>query len=172
MSDRLNFTLPAGLRAAQPPEARGLGRDGVRMMVATGDGQLVDSEFGSLPCFLTPEDLVVINTSATLPAAVTGADVVTGSEVVVHLSTWLGARGGPEIWVVEPRRPTGLTTKRWAGPRAAGQRSPPARAPGRRRRRLGAPGTVPGERAPVDGSAHGKRSRRELAGRARPAHPL
>ena len=93
-------------------------------MVAHGDGRLVDSGFGCLPSFLSPEDLVVINTSATLPAAVTGADVVTGTEVVVHLSTWLGARGGSEIWVVERRRPAGLTTKRWTGPRVAGSAPP------------------------------------------------
>ncbi len=127
VSDRLSFTLPAKLRAAQPPEARGLGRDGVRMMVAhRSDGRLVDSTFGFFPSFLTPEDLVVINTSATLPAAVTGTDMVTGTEVVVHLSTWLGvAGGGSEIWAVEPRRPVGPTTKRWAGGPGVPAGSPP-----------------------------------------------
>ena len=70
------------------------------MMVAHRvDGRLVDSMFGLLPSFLTTDDLLVINTSATLPAAVTGTDVVTGGEVVVHLSTRLGdGPDGAEVW--------------------------------------------------------------------------
>jgi S-adenosylmethionine:tRNA ribosyltransferase-isomerase len=88
------------------------------MMVAHRlDGRLVDSMFGLLPSFLTTDDLLVINTSATLPAAVTGTDVVTGGEVVVHLSTRLGdGPDGAEVWAVEPRRSVGLVTKRWTGP--------------------------------------------------------
>jgi S-adenosylmethionine:tRNA ribosyltransferase-isomerase len=128
VSERLDFRLPAELRAGQPPEARGLGRDGVRMVVAyRGEGRLVGSEFRRLPSLLTPEDLVVINTSATLPAAVSGTDVASGTEVVVHLSTRLGpGPGGTEIWAVEPRRPTGSTTKRWLvpGPALAGDAPP------------------------------------------------
>ena len=107
MTNRLSFVLPAELRATQPPEQRGLGRDGVRLMVAHRlDGRLVDSMFGLLPSFLTAEDLLVINTSATLPAAVTGTDVVTGGEVVVHLSTRLvTARMEPKYG---PSSPAGL----------------------------------------------------------------
>jgi S-adenosylmethionine:tRNA ribosyltransferase-isomerase len=99
------------------------------MMVAHRlDGRLVDSKFGLLPSFLTPEDLVVINTSATLPAAVTGTDVVTGADVVVHLSTRLrDGQGGAEIWAVEPRRSAGLTTKRWTAPGPEGTGGPPPR---------------------------------------------
>ena len=75
-------------------------RDGVRMLVATGgDGSLVHARFRSLPEFLEPGDLVVVNTSATLPAAVP----VLGSELVLHLST--PVPDGPESrWVVELRR--------------------------------------------------------------------
>ena len=129
MTNRLSFVLPAGLQATEPPEQRGLGRDGVRMMVAHRlDGRLVDSKFGLLPSFLTAEDLLVINTSATLAAAVTGTDVVTGGEVVVHLSTRLGDRpDGAEVWVVEPRRPAGLATKHWALPGHGGAGEPPPR---------------------------------------------
>ena len=35
------------LAASQPPEARGLGRDGVRLLVATPDG-MVHAQFGDL----------------------------------------------------------------------------------------------------------------------------
>ena len=62
------------------------------------------------PRFLSAGDLVVINTSAVIPAAVraTGMD---GRRVVVHLSTMLD----DGTWVVEPRRPSGNSTQRWIG---------------------------------------------------------
>ena len=59
-----------------PSEARGLTRDAVRMMVATEcpEGpRLVHSTFALLPSFLEPGDLVVVNTSGTIPAAVVGS---------------------------------------------------------------------------------------------------
>ena len=87
----LLFDLPRELEAATPPEARGLTRDGVRMMVATRrDGALVHSAFGDLPRFLQSGDLVVINTSGTLPAARRGSDDA-GRPIDVHLSTQLPA---------------------------------------------------------------------------------
>ncbi len=79
------------LAASRPPEERGLGRDGVRLLVATPDG-LVHARFGELARFLSPGDLLVVNTSATIAAAVDGRRG-DGRPVVVHLSTPL-ARGG------------------------------------------------------------------------------
>jgi S-adenosylmethionine:tRNA ribosyltransferase-isomerase len=73
----LSFTLPPELEAPSPPEARGMTRDSVRMLVAhKGDGSLVHSHFSELPRFLDEGDLVVLNTSGTLAAEVdgTGAD--------------------------------------------------------------------------------------------------
>jgi S-adenosylmethionine:tRNA ribosyltransferase-isomerase len=65
------FALPAALEAHEPPEARGLERDEVRLMVAhRGDGHLAHASFRELPDLLHAGDLVVINNSATLPAAV------------------------------------------------------------------------------------------------------
>ena len=106
---RLRFSLPPELEAAEPPEARGLSRDGVRMMVAhRATGEIVHSTFTHLPEFLREDDVVVINTSATIPAAV---DAVTphGTRLVIHLSTQLEG----DRWVVEPRRPAGSATERW-----------------------------------------------------------
>ena len=112
VADRLSFTLPPALEASEPPEARGTTRDDVRMMVATRhDLGLVHSTFVLLPHFLAPGDLVVINTSGTLPAAVDASDAA-GERLVVHLSTQLDDRR----WVVELRRPVGGTTRRWSGP--------------------------------------------------------
>jgi S-adenosylmethionine:tRNA ribosyltransferase-isomerase len=76
--------------ASRPPEERGRGRDDVRLLAATPDG-LVHARFGDLPRFLSPGDLLIVNTSATIAAAVDGRRG-DGRPVVVHLSTPLGER--------------------------------------------------------------------------------
>ncbi len=109
---RFAFELPSELEAAEPPEGRGLTRDAVRMMVSyVGTGEVVHSTFSMLPAFLDEGDLVVVNTSGTLAAALDarGPD---GQTVVVHLSTNLSG----DRWTVEPRRPAGESTERWSGP--------------------------------------------------------
>jgi S-adenosylmethionine:tRNA ribosyltransferase-isomerase len=108
---RLDFALPPALEAGEPPEARGGARDQVRLMVARRScPELVHATFRSLPDHLAPGDLLVVNTSATIPAAfdARGTD---GTEVVVHLSTNLA----PGLWVVEPRRRLGGSSVRWTG---------------------------------------------------------
>ena len=107
---RLAFDLPPGLEAGAPPEARGLTRDGVRMMVAERrTGRIRHSTFALLGSFLEPGDLVVINTSGTFPAAVDAMDEATGRALAVHLSTGLDG----DRWVVEPRLLDGPSTRRW-----------------------------------------------------------
>ncbi len=92
------FTLPAELEAHDPPEARGLPRDGVRMLVSrTASGEVSHHRFGDLPGLLLPGDLLVVNTTATLPAQVRarGRD-----GLAVHFS-------GPRpdgAWLVELRQ--------------------------------------------------------------------
>jgi S-adenosylmethionine:tRNA ribosyltransferase-isomerase len=111
-AERLAFDLPPALEAGEPPEARGIARDGVRMLVARGgDVPLVHSTFSLLPRFLEAGDLVVVNTSGTIPAAFDGTDA-DGAPVVVHLSTRLD----DDRWVLEVRRPVASTTERWSGP--------------------------------------------------------
>jgi S-adenosylmethionine:tRNA ribosyltransferase-isomerase len=106
--DRLAFELPPGLEASEPPEARGLTRDAVRMMVAhRADLSIVHSTFALLPSFLQAGDLVVVNTSGTIPAAIEGSAVGTGEPVGVHLSTKLD----DGTWVVELRK----AGRRWDG---------------------------------------------------------
>ena len=102
--------------ADRPPEERGLGRDGVLMLVATpGDGALVHAHFGELPDILAPRDLLVINTSRTLPAALP-ARRTAGGQVVLHLSTPVpGDEAGR--WVVELRGPDGRRRRGHAGER-------------------------------------------------------
>jgi S-adenosylmethionine:tRNA ribosyltransferase-isomerase len=106
---RLAFDLPPALEAHEPPEARRLSRDGVRMMVAhRRTGELVHTRFRDLPNSLEPGDLVVVNTSGVLAAAVDGL-TSGGERLAVHLSTKLTT----DRWVVEFRRIDGDATERW-----------------------------------------------------------
>ena len=89
---------PMRREAHEPPEARGLTRDAVRMLVATGD-RLTDARARDLPDHLRAGDIVVVNTSATLPAAL-AAQRADGTPLRLHLST---RAGGERRWVVELR---------------------------------------------------------------------
>ena len=83
----LAFQLQPELEAHEPAEARGLPRDGVRMLVARRqDGSLEHRTFSDLPELLAPGDVLVINVSATIPAAVP-ARRPNGSRVRVHFAT-------------------------------------------------------------------------------------
>ncbi|MCU1346537.1 MAG: Queuosine biosynthesis protein [Acidimicrobiia bacterium] len=101
---RLGFELAEFQLAHEPPEARGLARDGVRLMVSHGDRAPQHRRFTDLAEALDPGDLLVVNTSATVAAAVDG--LLGGEPVVVHLSTELP--GG--VWLVEVRQPVGGST--------------------------------------------------------------
>ena len=71
----IDFSLPAELEAHDPPEARGLARDGVRMLVSRrSSGEIGQHGFRDLPGLLLPGDLLVVNTTATLPAQVRAAE--------------------------------------------------------------------------------------------------
>jgi S-adenosylmethionine:tRNA ribosyltransferase-isomerase len=97
------FELPARLEASEPPEAHGLPRDGVRLMIVTRqDGAVVHASFTDLPSFLRPGDLVVVNVSATLPASLP-AIREDGTELELHLST-PAPRLERDHWLVELRR--------------------------------------------------------------------
>jgi S-adenosylmethionine:tRNA ribosyltransferase-isomerase len=96
MSAPFAFTLPEELTAREPPERRGLGRDRVRLLVidrTTGDVQ--HTRFDRLGDHLKSGDLLVFNSSRTLPAALDGwtGGGATGVEVRLaeHLpdDSWL-----------------------------------------------------------------------------------
>lgn len=106
VADVLDFVLPPDLEAHEPPEASGRPRGDVRLLVSPGSDEPVDTHLDHLGSFLRPGDLLVVNTSATIPAALVGrrAD---GEEVAVHLST-----PQPDgTWLVEVRRRVGPTTE-------------------------------------------------------------
>ncbi|WJV49646.1 S-adenosylmethionine:tRNA ribosyltransferase-isomerase [Streptomyces flavofungini] len=117
--------VPEGLHAALPVEQRGRGlrRDSVRLLVSRG-ARVSHHGFGELPELLRAGDLLVVNTSPTLAAAVDGRlvharvdedalharveDQGGHARVVVHFST-LGEDGR---WAVEMRDPDGGGTTR------------------------------------------------------------
>jgi S-adenosylmethionine:tRNA ribosyltransferase-isomerase len=93
------FELPPELEARVPAELRGSGRDDVRLLVTRNGGEeIVHAHFRQLPSFLDPGDLGVLNTTATLPSALT-AIREDGDAIALHVSTPLPG----ELVVVEPR---------------------------------------------------------------------
>lgn len=70
VSAPFTFTLPDELSAKEPPERRGLGRDKVRLLVIDrGSGAVQHAKFERLAEFLRKGDLLVFNSSRTLPAS-------------------------------------------------------------------------------------------------------
>ncbi|MEU9488200.1 S-adenosylmethionine:tRNA ribosyltransferase-isomerase [Streptomyces decoyicus] len=138
--------VPEELSARVPAEQRGpgLGRDAVRLMVSRGAAEVGHHVFGELPELLTAGDVLVVNTSRTLPAAVDGRvgdGRGRGEPVVVHFSTradrWHPAgRAVAGRWVVELRGPDGRGSTR---PRAGGPAGAVVRLPGGARLVLEAP---------------------------------
>jgi S-adenosylmethionine:tRNA ribosyltransferase-isomerase len=102
MADALDYDLPDGLEAHEPPELRGITRDAVRLLVSSPTSGHTHTNFSELPRHLDAGDVVVINTSSTIPAAVP-AD---GGVHLLHVSTSLP--GG--LWLVELRLPSGFGT--------------------------------------------------------------
>ncbi len=96
----LHFELDDRHVAREPAELRWGTRQDVRLLVSKGTDAPIHSAFGDLPQFLEPGDLVVVNTSGTIPAAI-DATLADGTAVVIHISTELP--GG--LWMVEPRTP-------------------------------------------------------------------
>ncbi len=94
---------PVRLEASEPPEARGLTRDDVRLLVTDrGAGSTAHRRFSDLPRQLAPGDLIIVNTSATLPAALT-ATRADGALLELHLSTPANDRDHDRFWIVELR---------------------------------------------------------------------
>jgi S-adenosylmethionine:tRNA ribosyltransferase-isomerase len=117
-----DFTVPDELSAPAPAEARGLRRDGVRMLVGRGPTrELSHHTAADLPEVLRPGDLLVVNDSATLPAALTGV-LPDGTAVVVHVSSARPDRLGAHL--IELRRPSGGTSLPYGFPAGRAPASP------------------------------------------------
>ncbi|KUN19562.1 queuosine biosynthesis protein [Streptomyces antibioticus] len=134
----LALRVPAELSARVPAEQRGPGldRDAVRLLVSRGT-EVAHHAFAELPCLLRAGDLLVVNTSPTLAAAVDGR--IGHARVVVHFST----RGDDGRWAVELREPDGRGTTR---ARAGGPAGTEVRLPEGVRLTLEEPLSARGER--------------------------
>ncbi|MBV8083966.1 MAG: S-adenosylmethionine:tRNA ribosyltransferase-isomerase [Chloroflexi bacterium] len=122
---RLAFELPPELEAHEPPEARGLTRDQVRLMVSyRHSGWLAHTRFDDIGHFLAPGDVLVVNRSATLPAAL---PVVRddGSSLTLHVSTRLPRAADEQLWVAELRQPSANAAVRYSGGRLGEELSLP-----------------------------------------------
>ena len=90
----VRFYLPPELEAHQPAELRGVRRDQVRLLVLPRlQGPMVHTQFDALGEFLCAGDLLVVNTSRTLPALLRAHDEQ-GKPVEVRLAH----RRSDEIW--------------------------------------------------------------------------
>jgi S-adenosylmethionine:tRNA ribosyltransferase-isomerase len=103
--------------ATAPPERRGVPRDRVRMLVGRGRGPVEHASARDLPRLLEPGDLLVVNTSGTLAAALDTA-APDGRPLRMHLSTPVPGTDPDDLrWMVELRIPAGPGTLRFTGGR-------------------------------------------------------
>lgn len=100
LSPATSFDVPDESHATAPPEIRGIGRHDVRLLVGS-PGRLTHTRFPGLTDHLQEGDLLVVNTSATRPAALDA--VWRGRKITLHLSTELD----DGRWLVELRHPDG-----------------------------------------------------------------
>ena len=106
-----DFSLPKLLECALPTEERGLPRDGVRLLVSDkSDNSITHSQFRNLGSFLQEGDLLIVNASGTLNAALP-TTLPNGTEGRVHLSTKLSDKE----WLVEVRQVSKNKTIRFHG---------------------------------------------------------
>ncbi len=126
--------VPDELSARVPPPRR----DAVRLIAGwRAAGRVAHHAFGDLPSLLRPGDVLVVNTSRTLPAAVDA--MLGGREVVVHFST----RRDDGRWLVEVRDRDGRGSTR---PRAGGPAGAELGLPGGARLLLEGPSSPDGDR--------------------------
>lgn len=95
----IEFQLPPELEASEPPEARGLRRDEVRLMVSNYSTDKVQhTRFDQLTEYLSKGDVLVVNTSRTRNSALLASR---GDSTVIelHVSTHLD----DNQWTVEAR---------------------------------------------------------------------
>ncbi len=106
-----HFQLPDNLQCAKPTEERGIARDKVRLMVSNRLTDKVEHTlFRNMLYYLEEGDVLVVNTSGTLKAALE-AQHSDGTLLRIHFST----KKSNDQWIVELRKVVGTETKRFIG---------------------------------------------------------
>ncbi len=98
--ETFNFTVPKELEASAPREARGERRDQARLLVIhRKSGQIEHRRFYQIVDYLRPGDVVVLNISSTVPAALPGT-TSDGQEIEMRLSSHYSSNGNGSgrIW--------------------------------------------------------------------------
>ena len=91
------FELPPELSAKEPPERRGIVRDKVRLLVIDRENaKRTHSRFDRIGDFLRKGDLLVFNSSRTLPAALKGC----GAKFVLRVEARLAEHLPDDSWLV------------------------------------------------------------------------
>ncbi len=104
----IQFDLPQNLACPKPTEERKIKRDEVQLLVTTNSGSIEHTTFNHLTTFLQEGDVLVVNTSATIPSAL--PILLPGDKKgKLHFSTKLNDKQ----WLVELREITGNKTIRW-----------------------------------------------------------
>jgi S-adenosylmethionine:tRNA ribosyltransferase-isomerase len=100
------FELPAELAAREPPERRGLARDGVRLLVLDRrSGRVEHTQFRRLRESLRAGDLLVFNSSRTLPAVLDGFTSPGARKVEVRLAEHLPDDSWLALLLFDPATP-------------------------------------------------------------------
>ena len=107
-SDIIQFKLPEGLSCPLPTEERNIARDEIRMLVTKRYGSIYHTRFKHIDEYLQKGDVLVVNTSATMPSSF--PVVLPGNRKgVVNFSTQLA----DQKWLVEIREIRDKKSFRW-----------------------------------------------------------
>jgi len=94
--ESLIFDRPETLAATKPASERGIAKDDIRLMVSSSNGHQ-HTNFRNMADYLNAGDVLVVNSSATLPASLPATGSI--GQFRLNLSTNYG-RG---LWLTEPR---------------------------------------------------------------------
>jgi len=112
----IGISMRPELEAHEPPEVRGASRADVRLMVSrTAAREISHHAFAELPDLLLPGDLLVVNNSATLPAAVAIVDTPPSLAAAEPLSVHFSTSMPDGTWLAELRSGRGRATVPFSG---------------------------------------------------------
>lgn len=98
-ADLFDFHLPPERIALEPARPR----DTARLLHARADGTCADHRVRDLPGLLRPGDLLVVNNTRVIPAALQGVRPARGDGADVQVEAMLHKRAGADVWIAFAR---------------------------------------------------------------------